>query len=72
MHRSSLCLQYTLHYIFAGAARCLRAPQSWVPHSESFGHLVDVEHMVSRRLLTNVRGDIFCAEVTSLIVPKPF
>ena len=52
------------------ARKC--ALQSRVPHSESFGHLVDVEHMVSRKLLTNVRGDMVCVDVTSLIVPKPF
>jgi hypothetical protein len=43
-------------------------------YSESgrFGHLVDVEHMVSRRLLTNATGDMVCKDVTSLMVPKPF
>ena len=37
-----------------------------------FGHLVDVEHIVSRRLLTNATGAMVCKDVTSLMVPKPF
>ena len=71
-------IEFTGFFILSAPQYCKRssllacALESRVPHSESFGHLVDVEHMVSRRLLTNVRGDMVCEVVTSLIVPNPF